>query len=128
MEAIGLEGDMTIGEAIEALERKGYYTARPRPWKLGFRDRGNGRGDFAVLDKFGDVVVEVPNQSDGELIISTVNSNSQDAIQFLEDEAKQLEKWADDTRTPMGLLTILGNEMMARAIIIRTKAESLRTG
>lgn len=74
VEAIRLEGDMTIGEAAKSLEKKGYYTARPRPWSLGFRDRGHARGDFAVLDKFGDVVVEVPNQSDAELIISAVNA------------------------------------------------------
>lgn len=39
---------MTIEEATASLERKGYFTARPRPWKLGFRDRGLGREDFAV--------------------------------------------------------------------------------
>lgn len=127
-EALKLEGDVAIKDAFDSLEKKGYFTARPRPWKLGFRDRGLGRGDFAVLDKFGDVVVEAPNQSDAELIISAVNSNSQDAIQILEDEVKQLEKWANETRTPMGLLTVLGSEMMARATVIRAKVKSLRTG
>ncbi len=72
-EAMLLEGDVTMAEAIESLKRKGYFTARPRPWKLGFRDRGLGRGDFAVLDRFGDVVVEIESQADAELIISSVN-------------------------------------------------------
>ena len=73
LEAIRLEGDMTMGEAMASLEKKGYYTARPRPWGLGFRDRGMGRGDFAVLDCFGDLVAEVQSQADAELIISAVN-------------------------------------------------------
>ena len=73
-EALRLEGNMTVLEAVDSLERKGYFTPRPRPWKLGYRDRGLGRGDFAVLDCFGDVVVEVPTQPDAELIISAVNA------------------------------------------------------
>lgn len=75
-EALRLEGDMTMGEATDSLEKKGYFTPRPRPWRLGCRDRGIGRVDFAVLDRFGDVVVEVPSQSDGEFIISAVNSHT----------------------------------------------------
>ena len=78
LEAIRLEGDMTIGEAVESLQRKGYYTVRPRPWKLGFRDRGMGRGDFAVLDRFGDLVAEVVSQADAEFIISAVNASEGD--------------------------------------------------
>ena len=77
-EAMHLEspdGNMTIGEAIESLKKKGYFAPRPRPWKLGFRDRGMGRGDFAVIDCFGDLVAEVESQADAELIISAVNSN-----------------------------------------------------
>ena len=77
-EAIRLEGDVTIGEASESLEKKGYYTPRPRPWKLGFRDRGLGRGDFAVLDRFGDLVAEVESRTDAELIISAVNISKDD--------------------------------------------------
>jgi len=62
IEAIKLEGDMMMSEAIKSLERKGYFTPRPRPWKLGFRDRGLGRQDFAVLDRFGDLVAEYREQ------------------------------------------------------------------
>ena len=62
IEAIKLEGDMMMSEAIKSLERKGYFTPRPRPWKLGFRDRGLGRQDFAVLDSFGDLVAEYREQ------------------------------------------------------------------
>ena len=43
-------------------------------WHLGFRDRGLGRGDFAVLDQKGDVVIEVSDREIAELIISAVNS------------------------------------------------------
>ena len=78
IEAIKMEGDMTMGEAVESLQKKGYYTPRPRPWKLGYRDRGLGRGDFAVLDRFGDLVAEVESQTDAELIISAVNAGEDD--------------------------------------------------
>lgn len=74
LEAIRAEGNMTIEEATASLERKGYFTARPRPWKLGFRDRGLGRGGFAVLDRFGDLVAETPERADAELIIAAVNA------------------------------------------------------
>ena len=73
-EAIRLEGDMTISEAVDSLEKKGYYTPAPRPWKLGYRDRGLGHGDFAVLDRFGDLVVETTNKAVAELIVSAVNA------------------------------------------------------
>jgi len=63
-----------MSEALESLKKKGYFTPRPRPWKLGYRDRGLGRGDFAVLDRFGDLVAEVANKEDAELIISAVNA------------------------------------------------------
>lgn len=126
MEAILLEGDMPIVEAVGSLEKKGYFTPLPRPWKLGFRDRGLGRGDFAVLDRFGDLVVETSSQSNAKLIISAVNANSQETIQVLEDEANQLEKWADETRTPMNIPTRLGNKMIARAKVLRSKIALLR--
>ena len=66
---------MTIEEATSSLERKGYFTAQPRPWKLGFHDRGLGRGDFAVLDRFGDLVAETPERANAELIIAAVNAH-----------------------------------------------------
>ena len=74
MDAIRAEGDVTIAEATASLERKGYYTARPRPWMLGFRDRGLGHGDFAVLDRFGDLVAETSQRADAELIIAAANT------------------------------------------------------
>ena len=73
MDAIRAEGDVTIAEATASLERKGYFTARLRPWKLGFRFRGLGRGDFAALDRFGDLVTETSQRADAELIIVAVN-------------------------------------------------------
>lgn len=75
MEAIRLEGG-TIEEGAEALERKGYFEPPPRPWKLGSSDRGIGRKNFAVLDRFGDVVVLVNDRRTAELIISAVNAHS----------------------------------------------------
>jgi len=72
-EAVCLEGDMSVSEAVKSLERKAYFTPRPRPWKLGYRDRGLGRQDYAVLDRFRDLVAEVVSRADAELIISAVN-------------------------------------------------------
>lgn len=74
LDAVRAEGDMTIKEALISLERKGYFTPRPRPWKMGFHDRGLGRGDFAVLDCFGDVVAENLDKVDVELIVAAVNA------------------------------------------------------
>ncbi len=73
MEAMELEGG-TINEGIDSLTKKGYFTPRPRPWKLGYKNRGHGRGDWAVLDKFDDLVVEAQTREDAELIIASVNS------------------------------------------------------
>jgi hypothetical protein len=68
-------GVAALNEEIRAsLERKGYYTPRPRPWQLGFRHRGLGHGDWAVLDRFGDLVAETPNREDAELIVAAVNA------------------------------------------------------
>ncbi len=71
-EALVLEGG-TVSEATEALQRKGYFTPPPRPWVPGSFDRGFGRKSFAVLDKFGDVVVEAPNLEIVTLIVEAVN-------------------------------------------------------
>ena len=73
-EAILAEGNMTIEEALTALARKGYFTARPRPWKLGFHDRGLDRSDFAVLDRFGDLIAVTPQIADAALIVAAVNA------------------------------------------------------
>ena len=74
VDAIRAEGVVTIGAAFPSLERKGYFTARPRPWKLGFHNRGLGHRDFTVLDRFGDLVTETPQRADAELIIAAVNA------------------------------------------------------
>lgn len=73
LEALRLEGG-TTEEATVSLTRKGYFTAPPRPWGLGFRDRGLGRGDFLILDKFDDLIVEVPSREIAEFIIGAANS------------------------------------------------------
>lgn len=75
LEALELEGG-TIEEAIASLIQKGYYTAPPRPWTLGTKDRGLGRCSFAVLDKFGDVVVEASKET-AEFIVKAANKFSE---------------------------------------------------
>ena len=61
---------MTIEEARTSI----YFTARPRPWEIGFRDRGLGHGDYAVLDSLGSLVVETSHRSDAELIVAAINA------------------------------------------------------
>jgi hypothetical protein len=75
LNAIAAERDVPVLEAIASQRKKGYFTPRPRPWKLGFRDRGHGHGDFAVLDRFGDLVAKTPYHEDAELIIEAVNAS-----------------------------------------------------
>jgi len=72
-EALALE-DGTVKQAMESLTRKGYFTPPPRPWVLGYNDRGLGHGDWAILDSFGDLVVKVPNRETADFIISAVNN------------------------------------------------------
>ena len=74
LDAVKAEGKVTAEKALASLERKGYFTAQPRPWALGFHDRGLGHGDFAVLDSFGDLVDATPQRADAELIIAAVNA------------------------------------------------------
>ncbi len=73
-EALELEGG-TLTESMESLERKGCFTPLPTPWELGSHDQGMGRSSFAVLDCFGDVVVEVKDKPTAELIIAAVNAH-----------------------------------------------------
>jgi len=75
-EAMVLEGG-TINEVIASLERKGYFEPPPGPWQLGIQDRGMGRSNFAVLDRFNDLVVEAKDRPTAELIISAVNTQRQ---------------------------------------------------
>lgn len=74
LDAIRAEGDVSIKAAMAALERKGYFEPRPRPWSVGFRDRGLGRGDYAVLDRFGDVVTGPLERVDANLIVAAINA------------------------------------------------------
>lgn len=57
-EAMALEGDLPMVEALKKLEEKGYFTPNPQPWQVAFRDRGMGHGDYLVVDTFGDIVVD----------------------------------------------------------------------
>ena len=77
LEALALEGDVSFVEATGSLISKGYFTPPPRPWHLGAHDRGMDRQDWAVLDKFGDLVVETKDRETAEFIISAVNTYSE---------------------------------------------------
>ncbi len=74
-EALAAEG-LPFIEAMESLKRKGYFTPKPRPWQLGYQDRGHGRGDYAVLDRYGDVVTEKLSREDAEFIIAAANAHN----------------------------------------------------
>lgn len=73
-EAMRLEGG-TLEKAIASLEAKGYFTPPPGPWQLGGKDRGHGHMNYAILDRFGDLVMEAPNQATAELVIEAVNKH-----------------------------------------------------
>jgi len=73
-DAMKLEGVETFDEGVKILVEKGYFTPQPGPWKIGGRDRGHDHVDYAVMDKFGDIVAEMPNRVTAELVISAVNS------------------------------------------------------
>lgn len=75
LDAFGLEKG-SFDQKLASLTSKGYYTARPRPWGLARSNRGHGRGDFAILDAFDDIVVEGVDQASAELIIAMVNTHS----------------------------------------------------
>ncbi len=77
LDAIRAEGDVTIDEAMATLERKGYFEPRSRPWSVGFHDRELGRGDYVILDRFGDVVTGPLERVDAELIVAAVNAHGQ---------------------------------------------------
>lgn len=73
-DAIELE-EGTLQERIDSLISKGYYSPQSRPWSLGISNRGLGRGDYAVLDKFGNVVGEFGDKREtAEAIIEAVNA------------------------------------------------------
>lgn len=73
-QAILAEGNVTLVDASIALTRKQYFTPHPRPWQLGTHNQGHGRGNIAVLDRFGDLVATTPHFEDATLIIAAVNS------------------------------------------------------
>lgn len=72
-EAVALERG-SMQEAVASLTKKGYFAPPSRPWKTGVHDKGMGRYSFAVLDCFGDIVVETRDQATAELIVSAVNA------------------------------------------------------
>ncbi len=73
-EALLLEGShLTVFEASDSLTKKGYFAPKPRPWGVGRSDRGLGRGSYAILDRFGDLVAEMPDLETTELIVEAVN-------------------------------------------------------
>lgn len=74
-EALATEG-LPFNEAMESLKRKGYFTPKARPWQLGYQDRGLGSGDYAVLDRYGDVVAEKLSREDAEFIIAAANAHT----------------------------------------------------
>jgi hypothetical protein len=43
-------------------------------WAVGFKDRGLGHGDFAVLTKDGTLIAECPTKEIAEYIVSIHNS------------------------------------------------------
>ena len=45
-----------------------------RPWHLGFKDRGMGYGDFAVLTAAGDIVAEVTGKQTANRVIDDHNA------------------------------------------------------
>ena len=73
LEAIALEGDVTIERATELLKKKGYFTPHSGPWHVGFHDRGHGHGDYAVLDYFGDLVCKATSKENAEFIVTACN-------------------------------------------------------
>ncbi len=73
LEALKLEPG-TIAEATKSLEQKGYFEPPAGPWTVGSHSRGHGAVDFAVLDRFGDMVVKVNDISVAELIVEAVNA------------------------------------------------------
>jgi len=73
-EALNLE-EGTLKERIASLQEKGYFSPPPRPWCLGKSDRGLGRSDYAILDKFGKVVAEFGNNHEtASVIIEAINA------------------------------------------------------
>lgn len=64
----------TMDEVWEVLKKKGFFTPNPRPWAIGFRDRGHGHGDYGVMDKFGKVIIENILYENAVLIVDAVNA------------------------------------------------------
>ena len=44
-----------------------------KKWSLGYKDRGHGHGDFAVLTVEDDLIVECPNREVAQHIINLHN-------------------------------------------------------
>ncbi len=71
--ALAIGDSLPVDQAVESV-RGDSLAPKPRPWQLGYHDRGLGRGDYAVLDRFGEVVIEKLSRKDAELIIAAVNA------------------------------------------------------
>ena len=50
----------------------------------------------------------------------------EEALRIIEEEAEKLERWTNQTRTPMGQYTILGEEMNHRAVDLRNAVKNLK--
>ncbi|MBP6886291.1 MAG: hypothetical protein KBC02_03575 [Candidatus Pacebacteria bacterium] len=61
-------------DTLARLERKGFFSPRPWPWRIGFRDRGHGHGDYAIIDRFGDPVAENISLADIKIILKAMRS------------------------------------------------------
>lgn len=72
-EAVELEGG-TYLDALESLRAKGYFTPPPKPWVIGVSSYGGGRNAYRVLDKFGDLIAEMPNLETAQLVVKAVNA------------------------------------------------------
>jgi hypothetical protein len=72
LDALALESG-TDDEKIASLTRKGFFEPLPGPWKIGVEERGMGARNYAVLDRFWDLVVETSDYSTANLIVTAVN-------------------------------------------------------
>ena len=71
---------MTLAEAALAKHKKSVRALLGAKWSVGFKDRGLGHGDFAVLTKIGELVVECPNKEIANHIVRLHNSDLSEKI------------------------------------------------
>ena len=69
------------------------------PLSIGWKDRGMGHGDYAVLDSNNKPVIAPLNYKlDAEFICKAVN-NHDELIENFKGEIEQLEKWANESES-----------------------------